>query len=125
MIEYARSAFSRAFIQKGGSVKVYRGRRTLSEVEVTVNGHLLNPRVDLRIHTLGNYDWGSDDAGSAQLALALLADYCCDDRQALAVYQEFKSHIVVRIRDDQWVLDDTFMAWALDGIRPIGASQVP
>ena len=57
----------------------YEGRRTPAGPIVTVDGHLLDPRLDLRNHSPTGFEWGYAGSGSAQLALALLADHMRDD----------------------------------------------
>jgi hypothetical protein len=66
--------------------------------------HRLDPRFDLRTHSLDGFQWGYGGSGPAQLALALVADATGDDWLAQAVYQRFKEEIIAPITGDSWVL---------------------
>jgi hypothetical protein len=48
----------------------------------------------LRNHSPDGFEMGSSGSGSAQLALAPLADHIGDDKRALAFYQDFKFALV-------------------------------
>ena len=84
--------------------KNYRGKRSYGQCFVTVDGRALDPRFDLRFHSPDGFEWGYGGSGPAQLALALLADWLGDDRQALALYQTFKSHTVAGFPREGWTL---------------------
>src|SRR5439155_2970286 len=60
-------------------VKRYEGKRCNGITEVSVNGVPLNPRLDLRKHSVTGFEWGYGGSGPAQLALALLADHLAND----------------------------------------------
>lgn len=51
-------------------------------------------RQDLRNHSPDGPNWGYSGSGPAQCALAICCDLLGDDRQALRVYQEFKSQYI-------------------------------
>jgi Family of unknown function (DUF6166) len=87
--------------------KWYRGVRNYSWCRVWVQhdvafGVLLDPRHDLRKHGRGYYNWGYDDEGSAQLALALAADVLGDGGNALRIYQGLKAELVAREERSEW-----------------------
>ena len=84
--------------------KRYEGHRQGHAVIVTVNGRRLNPRLDLWNHSPTGFEWDYCGSGPAQLALALLADHCNDDEQALNFYQRFKWAVVARFPHRSWVL---------------------
>jgi hypothetical protein len=70
----------------------------------------LTPRVDLHKHsstmfTAGTgFAWGTtDDAGPAQLSLALLADALGNDARALQLHQRF-NHRVVTMLPERWTI---------------------
>lgn len=84
--------------------KKYEGIMVNGQTSVTVNGHELNPRLDLRKHSPDGFQWGYGGSGPAQLALALLADCLEDDDRALAHYQEFKRKVVVVLPRNSWTL---------------------
>jgi hypothetical protein len=86
------------------SEKQYVGKRSYGQCFVTIDGRALDPRFDLRFHSPDGFEWGYGGSGSAQLALALLADWLGDDAEALRVYQEFKSRAVAGLPREGWTL---------------------
>jgi hypothetical protein len=86
------------------NVKEYIGRRDNGNVIVTVNGNLLKERQDLRNHSPTGFEWGFGGSGPAQLALALLADHLGDDQRALALYHEFRFHVIAALPGSWWKL---------------------
>jgi hypothetical protein len=85
-------------------MKRYQGRREGHATLVTVDGHALNPRIDLWNHSPTGFEWGYGGSGPAQLALAILADYFGDDEQALDCYQSFKRAVVSTLPYRGWTL---------------------
>jgi Family of unknown function (DUF6166) len=86
-------------------MKRYEGRREGYAAIVTVDGRRLNPRRDLWNHSPSGFEWGYAGSGPAQLALAILADHCGDDEEALNFYQRFK-----------WkVAEFSYRGWVLTG----------
>src|SRR5947209_19175407 len=85
-------------------MKTYEGRREGYVADVTVNGHPLNPRLDLWNHSPTGFEWGYGGSGPAQLALALLADHLADDDQAVRLHQSFKFAVVVKLPNTGWTL---------------------
>jgi hypothetical protein len=85
-------------------MKHYSGRREGYAVIVTVDGRRLNPRFDLWNHSPTGFEWGYCGSGPAQLALAILADHCCNAEQALNFYQRFKWAVVARFPHRSWLL---------------------
>ena len=98
-------------------MKTYEGCRQGYAVDVTVNGHPLNPRLDLWNHSPTGFEWGYCGSGPAQLALALLADHLTDDEQALVFYQRFKWVVVVELPKRRWTLTSNEIDAALQRIR--------
>ena len=84
-------------------MKRYEGRREGYAAIVTVDGRRLNPRQDLWNHSPSGFEWGYCGSGPAQLALAILADHCGNDEQALNLYQRFKWAVVVEL-PRRWTL---------------------
>ena len=82
----------------------YEGCRTKAGPIVTVNGDLLDPRLDLRNHSPTGFEWGYGGSGSAQLALAILADHLEDAVQALNLYQRFKWALIAELPHKGWTL---------------------
>ena len=71
----------------------------------------LDPRYDLRCHSPDGFNWGFCGSGSAQLALAILADATGNDALALSLYPEFQRHSVGHWRDRWSVERDTVQTW--------------
>ncbi|MGB0750202.1 MAG: DUF6166 domain-containing protein [Magnetospiraceae bacterium] len=88
-------------------MKVYEGIRGPEGVLVTVGGTPLDPRLDLRQHSMDGFEWGYEGGGPQQLALALLADALGDDSKALAEYREFVKTTIVHLEEQGWSLTDT------------------
>src|SRR5256885_1004724 len=85
-------------------MKRYEGRREHGIACVYVDGIPLNPRLDLRKHSVTGFEWEYEGSGPAQLALALLADHLSDDKLALEHYHMFKRAIVARLPFKGWTL---------------------
>ena len=85
-------------------MKIYRGRREASGCRVSVDDRALDPRLDLTQAPATGFEWGYDGAGPSRLALAILADFCDDDAQALARFKQFRAQVIALIRDDEWSL---------------------
>ncbi len=85
-------------------MKRYEGIRQGYAVTVTVDGRRLNPRRDLWNHSPTGFEWGYGGSGPAQLALAILADHCGNDEQALNFYQRFKWAVVAELPGRGWTL---------------------
>ena len=98
-------------------MKRYEGRRQGYAVIVTVDGRRLNPRFDLWNHSPTGFEWGYGGSGPAQLALAILADHCRDDDQALNFYQRFKWAVVAELPHRGWTLTSDDVAAVLQKLQ--------
>src|SRR2546429_601978 len=92
-------------------MKRYLGARTPDGCTVTIidaegGKQPLDPRHDLRRHSLDGLNWGYAGSGPAQLSLALLADALGDDEQAQRFYQDYKFRVVARLTGDEFELTD-------------------
>ena len=96
-------------------MKLYRGGRGLDGAVVTVDGHPLAPRYDLKLLSATGFEWTYEGAGPSQLALALLADHLGEDARALALYERFM-HSVVAELDNSWELSSADIDAALAGL---------
>ena len=85
-------------------MKRYEGKRSCGQCYVTVDGHALDPRFDLRMHSPEGCEWGYGGSGPAHLALALLADHLNNDPEALNLYQRFKWSLVADLPRRGWSL---------------------
>lgn len=100
-------------------MKTYTGIRTAGGCAVTVSDHdarPLDPRLDLRKHSLTGFEWGYNGSGPAQLALALAADALGDDEAAQDIYQRLKFRVVGRLPTAGWTLTERELA---DTIRTL------
>ena len=98
-------------------MKRYAGCRTKAGPMVTVNGELLDSRLDLHNHSPDGFEWGYPGSGPAQLALAILADHLGDDEQALDLYQRFKWAVITQLPKHCWILTSRDIDAALQTIR--------
>ena len=62
------------------------------------NSGKLNPRLNWRNHSPTGFNWGYGGSGSAQLALAILADFTGDKDFTLRHYQDFKRDFLATSR---------------------------
>lgn len=100
-----------------GKGKLYAGERAGSVVHVSVieagASRPLNPRRDLRNHSLDGFQWGYGGSGPSQLALAMVADATADADLALRCYQDWKREWVAGLQVETWTLPaTTVIAWA-------------
>ena len=95
----------------------YVGRRTKMGPVVTVDGELLDPRLDLKNHCPTGFEWGFCGSGPAQLALAILADHFDDPQEALEFYQRFKWAVIAELPKIEWTLNTRQIDEAIERIR--------
>lgn len=98
-------------------MKQYAGRREGYAVIVTVDGRRLNPRLDLWNHSPTGFEWGYSGSGPAQLALAILADHCGDDREAFNFHHRFKWAVVAELPRREWTLSTQEIDQVLQMLR--------
>ena len=93
-------------------MKTYLGVRDLDNdrCDVTVDGQPLEMRLDLRSLSPDGFEWGYRGAGTAQLALALLAD-AAGDEAALANYQHFKIRAIAPLGGEWRFTDAMILDW--------------
>ena len=95
----------------------YEGRREGHATDVTVNGHPLNPRLDLWNHSPTGFEWGYGGSGPAQLSLALLADHFGDSQKAVELHQSFKWAVVAKLPKRGWTLTSQQIEQALSALK--------
>ena len=99
-------------------MKRYEGRREGYAADVFVNGRPLSPRLDLWNHSPTGFEWGYGGSGPAQLALAILADHCGDDRKAFDFHHRFKWAVIAELpRKQGWTLTSLVIDQILQNIR--------
>jgi hypothetical protein len=99
----------------------YKGVGGVSSRTVTVGGRPLDRRSDLCNLSPG-FEWGNDSAGSAQLALAMLADHAGDEI-ARRLFEEFKVAVIARLPSARWTLSREDIDHALAVIETTGAKR--
>ena len=97
-------------------MKTYRGTRGIDALQVWVDGEPLNERTDIRRLSKSGFEWTYEGKGSAQLALAILADCLGDNDRALAHYEAFMTKIVANL-DNDWQLTDEEVLGAVAAIE--------
>ena len=98
-------------------MKRYEGRREGYAVIVTVDKRRLNPRLDLWNHSPTGFEWGYCGSGPAQLALAILADHCGNDKQAFNFHHRFKWAVVAELPRRRWTLTSDEIDQVLRSLR--------
>jgi hypothetical protein len=101
----------RVAIAFGG--KIYRGETHPNGRAVTVNGCFLRSHFEVKSYTVSGFDWGSDSAGTYQLALAILADYLGDSTKALQIHEDFARLALAKIEAGEWALTGEQIAAAV------------
>lgn len=86
-------------------MSAYSGTREKDgTLTVTVDGRLLDPRLDLRDHSPTGFECSYGGSGPAQLALAILAHHFQDPGLALGFYQQFKWDVISKLPKGDWTL---------------------
>jgi hypothetical protein len=107
-------------------MKTYRGLRTQSGYSVTVEtvdrvGQHRDRPLALRHDLLRDapaFEWGHGGPGSAQLALAILADCLGDDETANSCHQSFKWRVISGLDPSSgWTLTSDEVRAAVQEIR--------
>ena len=98
-------------------MKHYSGRREGYAVIVTVDGRRLNPRFDLWNHSPTGFEWGYCGSGPAQLAI--LANHCANNEQALNWYQRFKWAVIAELPHREWILTSEDIDCVLQSLRDL------
>lgn len=92
-------------------MKTYTGRRIGHAAKIDVDGRPLNPPLSWD-QSPGCFDWGYDDSGSAQLALAILTDHLADHEKALVLYHAFQRIVLAQLPYREWELtSEQIDAW--------------
>ena len=100
-------------------MKRYLGDRTIDGTLVTVDGHELAPRSDLKPGFKG-FEWGYEGEAPAHLALALLADHLGDVQRALAQHDAFMRGVVANF-NNEWEMTEADIGTALANLSAAAA----
>ena len=96
-------------------MKIYCGDRTIDGILVTVDGELLDERLDLEPISDNGFEWTYEGAESTQLALAILADHLDDDARALELAESFMRGVIANL-DNTWQMDSEQVQSAIDAL---------
>lgn len=102
--------------------RVYVGVRQDGQNIVTVTEPRKGTRalplcLDLVNHSPDGFEWGYSGSGPAQLAVAILADFCGKDSKALKLHLVFKDEVIARLHGDKWRLDAHAIQSAINRIE--------
>lgn len=79
----------------------------------------------LRNHSPDGFNWGYGGSGPAQLALALMLEFCATPEEAQSRYQEFKSDVIAKLPQANFDLCvSTIQEW-IDRKREIVDDEFP
>ncbi len=96
-------------------MKIYAGVRTIDGLLVTVDGQLLNERVDVHVFSNMGFEWTYEGPESTQLALAILADHLQDDARAFLLAEPFMRAVVANL-DNTWQMSSDDVQAAVDAL---------
>jgi Family of unknown function (DUF6166) len=82
-------------------MKTYEGKRTIDGLVVTVDGRPLGEHYEVRRFTKFGFEWTYEGDSPHQLALAILADYLCDNARAIRLSGPFMKEVVANL-DNDW-----------------------
>jgi hypothetical protein len=99
-------------------LKGIRDVNASSSPKVWLNHKLLKLEKSLKVktHTLAGFNWGNNEPGARQLALAICLEFYSPEI-ALEVYYPFKSEFLTPIVDDSFSLDFDLAAFNEAHIR--------
>ena len=98
-------------------MKTYAGDRTIDGILVTIDGHPLDQRLDVRRYSENGFEWTYEGAESRQLALAILADHLGDTERALALVEPFMREVVANF-DNTWEMTSGDVDAAIEALTP-------
>ena len=99
--------------------RVFQGDRTIDGAEVTVNGTLLDPRLDVKTYTDYGFDWSYEGDSPRQLALAILMEHFGDASQAMDLAEPFMMRVVANF-GNEWEMTSADIDTAIANIRAAG-----
>lgn len=98
-------------------IRLAPAEKTVSDVEVFIidagGKRPLSPKPSLKLrnHSPDGFNWGYGGSGPAQLALAILLDWCADEETAMNHYQKFKFKFVAGWGDKWSITADEISEW--------------
>lgn len=97
-------------------MKTYEGKRTIDGLVVTVDGHRLDERYDVKQFSKYGFEWTYEGPNPQQLALAILVDHFGDQNRALRLSEPFMKKVVANL-DNDWTLTGAEIDSALKEIE--------
>src|ERR1700739_2740244 len=84
-------------------MKIYRGKRTIDGLVVTVDGQPLGEHYEVKRFTKYGFEWTYEGDSPRQLALAILFDHLGDADRAIALSEPFMKSVIADL-DNDWRL---------------------
>ena len=97
------------------SNRIYKGDRTIDGVVVTVDGEMLNARLQLHTFTDRGFEWGYEGDGPRQVALAILVEHTSDNQRSRDLCEEFMLNVVANF-GNEWEMSSSDIDIALKNI---------
>lgn len=99
-------------------MKTFTGDRTISGVEVRVDGQLLDEHLDVMQLCKDGFEWSYEGDAPAQLALAILCEHFGDPAKAKAAYKGFMEGVVANF-NNEWEMTSADIDRALENITSV------
>ncbi len=84
-------------------MKIYRGKREIDGLVVTVDGRPLSEHYEVKQFTNWGFEWSYEGASPQQLALAILYEELRDKERAIQFSEPFMKSVVANF-DNDWTL---------------------
>jgi hypothetical protein len=97
-------------------MKSFSGDRTIDGVKATVDGRLLDQRLDVQRYTANGFEWSYEGDEPRQLALAILTEHLNDPAAAKALVEPFMKAVVANF-GNEWEMTTADIDAALDVLR--------
>jgi len=102
--------------------KVYRGKRTIDGLIVTVDDHRLPEHYEVKQFTTRGFEWTYEGSSPQQLALAILFDYLGDKNDAIALSAPYMKDVIANLDNDWQLTGDEVGAYLRARAAPAIAS---
>jgi Family of unknown function (DUF6166) len=84
-------------------MRIYRGKRTIDGIVVTVDGDRLPEHYEVKQFTNRGFEWTYEGTSPQQLALAILFDFSGDKNRAVALSGPYMKDVIANL-DNDWQL---------------------
>jgi len=75
-------------------------------------------------HSPDGFNWGYGGSGPAQLALALMLEFCADEQEAQQLYQAFKWDVIATLPHGDFELSVERVTEWIEGCRAVRGGTV-